>query len=331
MKTFWKISALFFVFIFLANVSVLAADKGNFSTAPKTNNGEKWRLGYYEGGEYIDYQRTLLATVRGLINLGWIEPTEIPEQKGEQTKELWNWLIANGKSKYVEFVKDAHYSVSWDKELRKKTAEEIVSRLSKKKDIDLIFAMGTWAGKDLANNKHQTPTMVLSTAEPVSAGIIKSVEDSGYDHVHARVDPHRYERQIMTFHDIMKFKKLGVTYENTPTGRSYASIDKVEKVAKERNFEIIRCYTASDIATDAAEEGIKKCFKELVKKTDAIYVAIHGGVTSKSRSLVGEITQLSRQDLDPTVFYGEFLQQVITALAAVGGACGLAAANRDSS
>ncbi|MCA9265695.1 MAG: HlyD family efflux transporter periplasmic adaptor subunit [Planctomycetales bacterium] len=38
------------------------------------------------------------------------------------------------------------------------------------------------------------------------------------------------------------------------------------------------------------------------------------------RGLVSEITQLSRQNLEPAVFYGEFLQRVLSALAAVGGA-----------
>lgn len=38
------------------------------------------------------------------------------------------------------------------------------------------------------------------------------------------------------------------------------------------------------------------------------------------RGLVNEIAALSRQELDPAIFYGEFLQRVITALAAVGGA-----------
>ena len=38
------------------------------------------------------------------------------------------------------------------------------------------------------------------------------------------------------------------------------------------------------------------------------------------RGLVGEIAALTRQELEPAVFYGEFLQRVITALAAVGGA-----------
>ena len=38
------------------------------------------------------------------------------------------------------------------------------------------------------------------------------------------------------------------------------------------------------------------------------------------RSLVGEIAALSRQDLDPSIFYGEFLKRVVAALAAEGGA-----------
>ena len=38
------------------------------------------------------------------------------------------------------------------------------------------------------------------------------------------------------------------------------------------------------------------------------------------RSLVSEIEELARQEVDPAAFYGQFLQRVITALAAVGGA-----------
>ncbi len=284
MKMMMKKIALLFVCIFLTGMSAQSADKGTFSTAPKTNDGKKWRIGYYEGGEYIDYQKILTATVKGLMELGWIEPAEIPRQKGEQTKELWAWLAANLKSRYVEFVKDAHYSANWDDNLRKKTVEEIISRVNEKKDIDLMMATGTWAGQDLANDRHKTPTMVLTCADALGAGIIKSAEDSGYDHVSAWVDPLRADRQIRIFHDIFGFKKLGIAYENTPTGRSYAFIDTAEKIAKERNFEIISCYTQSDVADQKmAEESVKKCFRELgQKKADAIFVTPQGGITLKS-------------------------------------------------
>ncbi len=284
MKVWGKIISLLFVFVFVASLSVLAADKGNFSTAPQTNNGKKWRIGFYEGGPYIDYQTTLIATLKGLMSLGWIKTAEIPPQQGEQTKELWNWLSTKTTSKYIEFAKDAHYSANWDKKLRKKMTAEVINRLNQKKGIDLIIASGTWAGQDIAKDKHSIPTIVVSTSDPLKAGIIKSIEDSGFDHVHARVDPYRFERQIRVFHDIMRFKKLGMAYENTPEGKIYAAFDKVEKVAKERGFEIVSCYTKGDIPDlKLAEETVKKCFHELgKKKVDTIYVTTQNGINENS-------------------------------------------------
>ncbi|MCB1763829.1 MAG: ABC transporter substrate-binding protein, partial [Gammaproteobacteria bacterium] len=104
----------------------VALDKGNFSTTPVTNNGKKWRIGYYEGGEYIDYQKVLQETAKGLMRLGWIETTQIPVQSGEKTDALWHWLGKVVKSDYIEFVSDAHYSANWDDKLRKSVVDQII-------------------------------------------------------------------------------------------------------------------------------------------------------------------------------------------------------------
>lgn len=283
MKALGKLIPLVFLSIFIFLNPVSGADKENFSTAPQMNEGKKWRIGYYEGGEYIDYQVIFAATVQGLMDLGWIESEPLPSQKGEQTRELWNWLATSIKSDYIEFVKNAHYTANWDDELRKKSVAQIIKRLNEEKDIDLMIAMGTWAGQDLANNRHHTPTIVLSASDALGAGIIKSNQDSGYDHIHARVDPFRYDRQIRVFHDIIGFKRLGVAYENTVSGRSIAAVDKIEKIARERGFEIVSCYSEDDVPDrKVAEESVKKCFQELAKKVDAIYVTVQNGVNSKS-------------------------------------------------
>ena len=263
--------------------AMAGAEKKDFSTAPKLNGGKKWRIGYYEGGEYIDYQKIFTETIKGLMKLGWIQQAEIPGQKGEQTKTLWDWLTTKAKSNYLEFVPDGHYSANWDDKDREKTAAELIKRLNEKKDIDLMIAMGTWAGQDLANAGHSTPTEVISASDPVASGIIKSVEDSGYDHVHAQIDPYRYERQLRVFHEMIGFKTIGICYEDTEAGRSYAAIDKVEKVAKERGFQIVRAFTKSDVAdSKLAEESVKKAFRELAQKSDAIYVTVQGGVSYNS-------------------------------------------------
>ena len=227
--------------------------------------------------------------------MGWIERTQLPRLNGEETSGLWKWLATEAKSNYLDFVKDAHYNAKWEDDLRVKTVKNLIHRLNSRKDIDLLIAMGTWAGKDLANSKHKTKTMVVSASDAVGAGIIKSVDDSGFNHVHAYVDPFRYQRQVKAFHDMIGFQKLGVTYENTVDGRSYAAIDTVEKVAKERGFEIIRCFAVSDIAdVDKKEKEYIDCFRNLTQKADAIYVTVHGGVSARSIPKMVEIANSHR-------------------------------------
>ena len=188
-----------------------------------------------------------------------------------------------------------YYSANWDDKLRQENRSRILKSLKSEGDIDLVIAMGTWAGLDLANNEHSVPTIVMSTSDPVESGIIKSAEDSGYDHVHARVDPYRYERQLRIFHDIIKFKKLGIAFEDSIYGRSYSAIDTVEKVAADIGFEVVKCYTKSDISdTDVASQSVIQCFEDLSKEVDAIYVTIQGGVNPESIPRLVEIANNNR-------------------------------------
>ncbi len=46
-----------------------------FSISPMLNKGQKWRIAYYEGGPYANYQRNLLHLVKSFIKLGWIDQT----------------------------------------------------------------------------------------------------------------------------------------------------------------------------------------------------------------------------------------------------------------
>lgn len=295
MQTFKKFLCSTLFFFLFSSTLVMAADKGTFSTAPCAKNGKKWRIGYFEGGEYINYQLNFLGIIRGLMDMGWLETVEIPAQSGEQTARLWQWLAGNTQSRYLEFVRGAHYSGNWDKPLIEEMVSGIVSRLNNKKDIDLIIAAGTKAGLKLAADTHNVPVLVISTTDPLAAGIIKSVEDSGFDHVHARVDPHRHERQIQLFHDIIGFNKLGIAYQDTEQGRSCAALDSVKKVADERGFEIVSCFTtdeSADITKD--QESVKRCFNALGKSAEAIYVTTQNGVNADSTPALVKIANTYR-------------------------------------
>ncbi len=258
--------------------------KTNFTTLPKIKPGGKWKIAYYEGGQYPDYETILKSTVRGMISLGWMEPLEIPEKNNPTPGGFWDYLVKNTKSKYIEFIPNAYYNAgNFDGDLRLMVKAQLLERLSNKHDVDLVLAMGTWAGQDLANDQHQVPVVVASTSDPIGSHIIKSAEDSGQDHIHAKVEPDRYARQIELFHDIIGFRKLGVVYEDSPEGRTFAAVDAIERTAKIRKFEIVRCFAPfNDVTQEEAEAKVVACYEKIGKESDAVYLTVHRGLNSQS-------------------------------------------------
>jgi len=244
---------------------------------PTLNKGKKWRIGYYEGGPWQDYRESLKAVVEGLMDAGWIEKQPLPKvsiSDQHATFPLWNWLSSSLKSQYIEFVADAFWTSDWNEDARKHARKVCIQRL-KEGDVDLMFAMGTWAGKDIANNSHAIPTMVMSTSDPIQSGIIQSAEDSGFDHVHARCDPTRRQRQIRLFHDIIKFKRVGVVYDNTdPNGRVMAHLNELEQIGRENGFDVIICAAPdSQKSLQAAIDGYRACVRKLAPEVDAFYLS----------------------------------------------------------
>lgn len=269
---------------FLLPLCGLAADREFYPISPRLNGGQKWRIGYCEGGPYLDYQKNLAETVRALMNFGWIEKRELPVlEDPSDTRRLWTWLAKDSRSRYLRFAPDAFWSSAWDDTaLRPHNKSEMLKRLKTGNDLDLMIAMGTWAGQDLANNYHQVPVVVAAAANPIQAGIIRSVEDSGYDHVLAKCDPGRYLRQLRLFHDFIGFKRLGVVYDESPSGRVYANLEDVHRVAVERGFDVIKCQAQDqgNEEADAARE-LFDCWQHLAPRIDALWITVHRGENPK--------------------------------------------------
>lgn len=250
-----------------------AADKKPYPTSPPAQAVKKWRIGYYEGGPYKNYPVMLSAIVNNLSELGWLEPVKVPMPEDEKdVSRMWAWLAANVRSKYLEFVPDAFYSYNWNKTLREPTRQTTIKRLKETKDIDLMICMGTFSGQDLANNEHAVPLVVCEVSDAIASKIIPSAEDSGYDHVHVMIDPQRHPRQIYSFHDIIGFKKLGVAYVNSVGARTYAAIEDLRRISKERNFEIVECHIPEGGATPENNAKTIECAKTLAPNIDAFYL-----------------------------------------------------------
>ncbi len=246
---------------------------------PKSS-GAKFRIAYCETEAFANYAATFYHLVQGLAKLGWLTNVEgLPYTPGQKdTRVMWAWLAARDVSPYLEFVSDGFYTYNAQIDNRITVRQNIISRLNQDKDIDIMIAMGTWPGQDLAANTHQVPTVVFSTSNAVQSGIIDSISDSGRDHVWAHIDPWRYRRQLEVFHDIFQFKTVGIVYEDTVMGRSVAAIEDVEAVAKERGFTVVRRYV-----DDRTRQGDQELYaqqtlaahQELAAQVDAMYLTLY--------------------------------------------------------
>jgi ABC-type uncharacterized transport system substrate-binding protein len=266
--------------IFLSSINPVESSDW-FQTKPITHNGKKWVIGYYEGGPYINYPANLRAIVDGLVQLGWMERTKIAEiADPTDSKSLWA-VLSKANSAYLRFDPQVYYSANWDNTLRTRNKTAAIKALQRIQ-IDLIIAMGTWAGQDLANDEHDVPVMVVSSSDPVKSGIIKSASYSGFDHVHAKCDPNRYIRQVRLFHDIFGFKRLGVVYENSLVGKSYAAIEDIEIVADRNGFQMVTCEAPwSGVTQQKRILNLVKCHKKLAPRIDALFLTVHKGVDAK--------------------------------------------------
>ncbi|MCG8552734.1 MAG: hypothetical protein MI799_20205 [Desulfobacterales bacterium] len=288
-------SKIVFILVLFCIFYPFAAIAGsmNVSTKPvhSPSKSGKWNIGYVQGGEYGDYCDTLLATLDGLIQLGWIGPLDTNQLRGLDAGAVWKILTQKADSPFLHFVEDGFYSADWKSENRKKITDQLAQRIQAGNSFDILIAMGTWAGQDLSQSDMDTPVIVMSTSNPVATGIIKSPNASGKKNIHAQLDPTFQERQIKYFSETVSFKKLGIIFENTDVGKSYAGLRSVKKTAKEKGFDLVVCHAQSDIPdTSQCEKEYLACVDNLSTKIDALYVTAHGGVTDRTIPVIVEKT-----------------------------------------
>ncbi len=173
--------------------------------------GQKYKVGYLEGGPFWLYTKTVEATKKALEARQWLEK--------------------------ISFPQDAHFSPGWD---QKALWDEKARLLMARDDLSLIIVVGTDATRAILEaNNGKTPIVAMAVSDPIEAGFVKSIDDSGIDNFTVRLDPERYVRMFDIFHQVVGFKKLGMIYEDTPSGRLFTNLADAQKVAKQRGFQIL--------------------------------------------------------------------------------------------
>jgi ABC-type uncharacterized transport system substrate-binding protein len=242
------------------------------------------RVAYIEGGFYTDYSGILVALAQSLAELGVIENGNAPVPENvDSTAGTWQWLHDNAGGSAIEFVADGYYSAGWDDAVFAEKRAELIARLNTARDIDLVLAFGTKAGQAMATDDYKTPVAVLSVTDAVTAGIIPSPEDSGRDHVFAMVEHNRYYREVVLFHDIFKFKRLGIAYEDSEKGRASVALPQIQKAARDSNFELVTCVDTLFDDPAPATANLIACHERLVKEgVDAVYMTVNNGMQAET-------------------------------------------------
>lgn len=275
----------------LAVVLLPSVSAAELSEAKLPSNDRPVRIAYLEGGAFVDYQKIFQGIAQQMEKDGLIDngAVEIPSES-EDVYPMWQWLAQNADGQRVTFVSDGFYTAQWDQEKRADMIASLTKRVKEQGDIDLILAMGTWAGQDLSLAHLPVPVVVASVTNAYESGIVSGIRRSGDPLLVSAIEPERYPRQIRLFHSIFNFKKLGIVYEDTLSGRSSISLAAIELTAEALGLELIRCTNTFDVSdASIAADRLRSCHRELVQKgAEAVYVTLNIGLVPQYMSRVLE-------------------------------------------
>lgn len=172
----------------------------------------RYVFAYVENGKYTDFTRHKDLIFERLDKLGFKDRYVMPE--------------------------DLMFSPGWSSE--QTIIEDIAEKVMARSDVDLIFSMGTAATKAfLAKNNHKTPIVGIAISDPYRSGIIKSKSESGTNNLTLLYIPNVWLSVFSSIYDIVGFKKIGIIYENTLNGRTYANFEDSIEAGRNLGFEVV--------------------------------------------------------------------------------------------
>ena len=272
---------LYCILLFLLALSLFAP--ANLSAQTK-GQPKKFRLIFVQGDSYSDFQRVFKGFILELKHQNLITHGNVPiPQDSESVEKMWAWVNQHANSSKIEFLEDGFYSADYDEQKMQKIIKEIQQRINTRHDVDAIISYGTFAGKHLVKLDTSIPIIFASITDPIAANIVPSTSDSGKDNHVAIIIPNIDKFCISIFHNIFKFKKMGIAYDDTPNGRASIALSEIEKITKELNLELVRCtenFTTSDL--ELASNRLADCHKKLVKDgAEAIFLTTNISITAK--------------------------------------------------
>ncbi len=245
--------------------------------ASKCPQGKKWRVAVNQSGNFNDFSKVFKGMTIALMEDNLIKtypPIYNPDFDYSAPGEF-DKLAQATKGGCMEFVEGSFHNYNWD---RKGVYED---KLTYKQQIangqiNMIWTFGTITGLYYADSTLGIPVLVIDATSPEGAGIIGPGDYSDKPNIHVQKDRTRYMAEVVLFHNLLKFKRMGILIDNTEDNQSGQDIFEIRSLAKNMGFELVPCY--GDIMgrnLKQADADFKRCLKELSQeKLDALFLTL---------------------------------------------------------
>ncbi len=329
-----KDSFIFLIISFLLfTANPLQADTG--STAARCPY-HSYKVAVFQAGSYTDYQKVFIQTVIALQNKGLLSGAPFTSTFIHDQDNNFQRLAKDTAGGCIEFLSDGLYNGSWDSDLISVLADDLKTRVIEHGDVDMIWALGTVAGRLFADGSLDIPVLVMTPTDPESSGIIGPGNFSGRPNVHVQKEVNRYNSELRLFYNIFKFGNLGIIIDSDDDNLPGQAVPVIRELASELNFKVTECrgeVIGSDVKRTQAE--FSRCVRQLADNTDveAVYIPMGNGASSsdfysqikplierkiptfsqsgEAEVMMGALMALSNADLQAS---GEFEADVIEAV-----------------
>ena len=226
------------------------------------------RIGYVESESFHIYTSQLANMALNFQKDGVLSDYDVMS-KASTALEVWTNMCDHCVSNKYKFIKEMYFNT-------KDMPENVYKQAINYENVDLVIVMGTSAGKYFAENETKNKFMVFAAADPILSGIIKSETKKNNPNAFAHIDKGKYKRQIQAGHRLLKFKKVGVVYQNDESAYAYSGIDSLKSASEELDFDIVVRYVEeakNEKDYERYYKDLEKAYHELViEGIDALYV-----------------------------------------------------------
>ncbi len=247
--------------------------------AAPTGNASRIRLerdvvintAFLQDGPSLVFTSYLQHVIQQFAALGLAPPA--PTHAPLSATDLWRVMSQHDDDTMLRFLEDGVYDCEWSPEKRADEVARIAKRIRTRGDIDLLVVMGDWSSQEISGLEHSVATLSIN-----SSTMALEQERADYQgkvmRLYAHLESKSFNHEELNFfHDIRRFKTLGVIYDPSPMGRDIADIEVLRAAADEKGYTLRECATTLlGVDQVAAAANFMGCLADMEGDIDAFFM-----------------------------------------------------------